>query len=169
MLDIARIQVRRYELKSADIEIAALVHDCCAEAAGTIGSGRITVDIAPDLGVVHADEAAMRRISLTILNNACRAEPAHGTVSVTADAVKDGVEIAVHGNGAMLDETDIAILIRPFEKATEEAASTRAQSFGFGLEVASALAVEIGGILSVMCPSEGGMRVALRMPRAEPQ
>jgi hypothetical protein len=40
--------------------------------------------------------------------------------------------------------------------------------FGFGLAIASALAGEIGGLLSVAAPPEGGTRVVLRLPRAEP-
>jgi signal transduction histidine kinase len=167
VLDIARIQVRRYAFKPQDIDVAALVRDCCDEAAGKAGGGAgIAVEIAPDLGVVHADEGAVRRVILSVIDNAFRVERDRNKVRVTADPVEDGVEIAVHDNGAMLSDADIAILMRPFEYTAAEAASARTQSFGFGLAVASALAVEIGGILSIMCPSEGGTRVVLRMPRA---
>jgi signal transduction histidine kinase len=170
VLDIARIQARRFELKPQDIDIAKLVRDCCAEAAEKIGkSPAIAPEIPSDLGLVHADEGAMRRLLLSIIDNACQVAPSSGRVRVAAAAVGDHVEIGVHDHGATLSEADIAILMRPFEYTAAEAASLRAKSFGFGLTVASALTVEMGGILSVASPPEGGTRVVLRMPRAAPR
>lgn len=167
VLDIARIQVHRYAFNPRTIDVAGLVRGCCAEAAEKAGDGAaIAVDVAPDVGYIRADEGAMRRIIRSVIDHACRVEGPDGAVKVTAGSVEDGAEIAVHGNSAMLSDADIAILIRPFDVTAVDAASERAESFGFGLAVASALAAEIGGILSVMCPSEGGTRVVLRMPRA---
>jgi len=60
------------------------------------------------------------------------------------------------------------MLMKPFDHDTATAASAGPAASGFGLAIASALADEIGGILSVTFPPEGGTRVVLTLRRARP-
>jgi signal transduction histidine kinase len=168
VLDVSRIQVRKYQVKPQRIDVATLLRECCTEASTGIGDGPgIVYECAPDLGFVHADEAAMRRLLVSIVGNACRAEPDSGYVTVTATATAERIEIGVHDNGAVPSKADFDMLMYPFDHATAEPAAARARPFGFGLAIASALAGEIGGLLSVTAPPEGGTCVVLRLPRAE--
>jgi signal transduction histidine kinase len=168
VLDMSRIQVRKYQVKPQRIDVAKLLRECCAEACASIGDGpAIAIECAPELGFVHADEAAMRRLLVGMVANACRAEPDSGYVTVTAASTAEKIEIGIHDNGAVPSKADFDMLMHPFDHAAEPAAP-RARPFGFGLAIASALAGEIGGLLSVAAPPEGGTRVVLRLPRAEP-
>lgn len=167
VLDMSRIQVRKYEVKPQRIDLAKLIRECCVAAAADFDDGpEIAIECAPELGFVHVDEAAMRRLLVSIIDNACRAEPEFGCVRVTAIAAGDRIEVGVHENGGAPSKAAIDMLMHPFEHASAEPASPRARPFGFGLAIASALAGEIGGLLSVTAPPEGGTRVVLRLTRA---
>jgi signal transduction histidine kinase len=166
VLHIARIQARKLSLTPADIDIAVLLSECGAEAAEA-GCG-ITQEIAPDLGLVHADAEAVRWLLRTLIDNARRAEPAGGQVRVTARVAAGKIEIGVHDDGAAIGEADIDILMRPFDSTAAEAASARVKGAGLGMALASALAGEVGGILSITRPPEGGTQVVLHLPCAPP-
>jgi signal transduction histidine kinase len=168
VLDVSRIQVRKYQVKPQRIDVAELLRECCSEACmGSSDRPGIAIECAPELGFVHADEAAMRRLLVSIVENACRVEPESSYVTVTASATAERIEIGVHDNGAVPSKADFDMLMYPFDHAAAEPAAPRARPFGFGLAIASALAGEIGGLLSVTAPPEGGTRVVLRLPRAE--
>jgi signal transduction histidine kinase len=168
-LDISRIQVRKFALNPRDIDIAKVLRDCCKEASKSAAEGpAIRIASARDLGRVHVDETAIRRLLLSIIGNACRAEPGQGQIKVTAVAADHHVEIGVHDNGAAPTEADMLMLMKPFDHDTATAASAGPAASGFGLAIASALADEIGGILSVTFPPEGGTRVVLTLRRARP-
>lgn len=166
VLHIARIQARKLSLTPADIDIAVLLRECCSEAAEA-GCG-ISQEISSDLGLVHADAEAMRWLLRTLIDNARRAEPAGGQVRMTARVAAGKIEIAVHDDGAAIGEADIDILMRPFDSTAAEAASARVKGAGLGMALASALAGEVGGILSITRPPEGGTQVVLHLPRALP-
>lgn len=168
VLDVSRIQVRKYQVKPQRIDVAKLLRECCAEACAGIADGPgIAIECAQDLGFANADEAAMRRLLVSLVGNACRTEPASGYVTVTAGSTADRIEIGIHDNGAVPSKAEFDILMHPFDHAAAEAAAPRARPFGFGLAIASALAGEIGALLSVAAPPGGGTQVVLRMARAE--
>ena len=171
VLDISRIQVRKYRAKPQRIDIAGLLRECCEEAcAGIAHPPGIAIECAPDLGFVHTDKSAMRRLLVSLVGNACRSEPDSGYVGVTATAASAWVEIGIQDNGPVPSKADFDILMHPFEQAAAaEGTAPRARPVGFGLAIASALAGEIGALVSVAAPPEGGTRVVLRLPRAAPE
>ena len=168
VLDLSRIQVGKYKLTPTDIDVAALIADCCAAANANRGHSRITADVAPDVGTVHADEPTMRHLLLNIIGDILGGSSTAATVRITAAAVDDRVEISIHDASADLNGTDLEFVMRPFGDAGPgSGAATRptAAGFGIGFAIAGALAREIGAILSMTAPPEGGTRVIVTMPR----
>ncbi len=167
MLDLSRIQVGKYKLTPTDIDVAALIADCCAIANGDRRESKIIAEIASDIGVVHADEPTMRHLLLNIIGDTLGGSSAAATVHIAAAAVNDRVEISIYDANADLSGTDLEFVVRPFGDAgARDGATSQAKSFGVGLVIAGALAREIGAILSVTAPPEGGTRVIVTMPRS---
>lgn len=170
-LDISRLQVGKYSLEPSDVDVADLIVKCCADARAGAGKSKLEIDIeiAPDIGSVHADETAMRHLLLSIIGNAWGDTAGASSICVTAEAVEDQIEIGVLDPVAELSETDLEILLRPFGDFDDRAAAPQTRNFGVGWAISSALAREIGAILSVASPPEGGTRVVLTMPRSPSQ
>ena len=121
--------------------------------------------IAPSLGSVQTDEAAMRRLLQSVIGIACVAQPEPGTVRVMASAAADAVEVAVHAPEAALPEVDIGKMMRPFDENSGAGAYPHASGFGVELALASTLSAAIGSILSISSPPEGGALFVLSIPR----
>jgi signal transduction histidine kinase len=167
VLDLSRIQVGKYKLTPTDIDVAALIADCCAVANGDRKESKIAAEIAPDIGFVHADEPTMRRLLLNMVGDILGGGSTSATVRIAAAAVNDRVEISIHDADADLVGTDLEFVVRPFDDAgARDGTASQAKGFGVGLVIASALAREIGAILSVSAPPEGGTRVVVTMPRS---
>lgn len=169
-LDISRIQVGKYALEPTDIDVANLIADCCADVTSNAGkNGRsIELDIAPDIGSVHADEPAMRHLLLSIIGNAWGDNAGKSPVHVSAALDGEMIEIGILDPDGELSEADLDILMRPFGEIGEQTSSAQTRNFGIGWAISGALAREIGAILSVAAPAEGGTRVVLTMPRSAP-
>jgi len=169
-LDISRIQVGKYALEPTDIDVATLIADCCADVTSNAGKNgrRIEMDIAPDVGSVHADETAMRHLLLSVIGNAWGDNEGKSPVHVSATLDGETIEIGILDPDGELSEADLDILMRPFGEIGEQTSSAQKRNFGIVWAISGALAREIGAILSVAAPAEGGTRVVLTMPRSAP-
>ena len=73
----------------------------------------IVVEVSPDLEVM-ADPAAIERILLNLLTNACKHSPPGARVIVAADEAADHVAVTVEDFGPGMSETARAALFTPF-------------------------------------------------------
>ncbi|MGD8810462.1 MAG: hypothetical protein PVG24_12705, partial [Gammaproteobacteria bacterium] len=146
VLDLSRIQVGRHELTPTDIDVAALIRDCCAVANGDRKRPRIVAEIASDVGVVRTDGPTMRHMLLNVIGDVLGGGSVSPDVRITAEAVKGRVEIGIHDKNAELSDTDLEFLMRPFRDIDARAPGAlrpQAKGFGIGLAVAGALAREL--------------------------
>jgi signal transduction histidine kinase len=170
-LDISRLQVGKYSLEPSDVDIADLISCCCTDVTANAGKSgrRIEMDIAPDVGSLHVDETAMRHLLLSIIGNAWGDNNGKSTIRVTALADGDQIEIGVLDPDGEVSEADLDILMRPFNEIDAPVSNAPTRNFGVGWAISGALAREIGAILSVATPEEGGTRIILTMPRGAPR
>lgn len=167
-LDISRLQVGKYVLEPSEVDIANLIAGCCTDVTANARKShrRIELDIAPDVGSVHVDETAMRHLLLSIIGNAWGDNDGKSTIRVTAVVDEDQIEIGVLDPNGELSEADLDILMRPFSEIDDQVPTASTRNFGVGWAISSALAREIGAILSIAAPEEGGTRIVLTMPRS---
>ncbi|MEQ9179423.1 MAG: histidine kinase dimerization/phospho-acceptor domain-containing protein, partial [Nitratireductor sp.] len=74
ILDISRIEAGRYKLKEEPIDLAHAVDECCnmIELKARNKDLHIVREFEPDLPRLHADERAVRQITLNLLSNAIK-------------------------------------------------------------------------------------------------
>ncbi len=128
-----------------------------AEAAGV----RIASDVPPALEV-SAEETALMRALIALLDNAVRFSPPGGTISVTATAAGTDVRIRVvdEGSGIPGDPE------RLFERFARADASTAHRGFGLGLPLVRDVATRFGGTVRVESSSPAGTTFVLALPAA---
>ena len=166
MLNISRIQAGKYRFEPIDIDVASLIEECCARFNEEDGRPEIVADVSPTVGLVHADVSAMRHLLVSVIRDAWdRDAGAAALIHISAVPVGDKIEIGIHNPAAELDRTDLDAVMDPFRRAHLQTPSRGANVFGVRLAVASALAAEIGAILSVTAPDDGGTRLLLTMPK----
>jgi cell cycle sensor histidine kinase DivJ len=164
ILDMSKIEAERYELSRE-------VFDARDAIAGVLRLMRGQADRAEVQlrGVLprepleaNADRRALKQIALNLISNALKFTPKGGSVTVTALAVGDALELVVADTGVGIGPEDIARLGNPYEQAGE--ADQRNAGTGLGLSLVKAFARLHGGELEIESELGEGTTVTVRLP-----
>ncbi|GIX46924.1 MAG: hypothetical protein KatS3mg131_1135 [Candidatus Tectimicrobiota bacterium] len=129
--------------------------------------------LAPDLGEVCGDPAALAQVLLNLVRNACDAMPEGGRLAihtanadfaeVATEAPQRGpaVKLAVADTGCGMDAAVQAQLFTPFF-------STKAHGTGLGLTLVAQIVRQHRGLLAVRSAPGQGTTVTVYLPRAAP-
>ncbi len=177
VLDLAKIEAGKLELRPAPFALADLVRDIVAAHAPTAAAKRLTftTDLAPDLPPwVEGDAQKLRQILDNLLGNAVKFT-ASGSVSlrVSRSATTstsplqlqlhgEGIAFAVQDTGPGIDAADQARLFQPFEQATRS--RPHAPGAGLGLAISRALVERLGGSLSLSSEPGRGSTFTFSVP-----
>jgi signal transduction histidine kinase len=114
---------------------------------------------------VRGDSAAVERIVVNLVDNACKyarhAEDRRVHVDVRANGSHAVVSVRDHGPGVSADVEQRMFL--PFSKSDREAANS-APGVGLGLSLSRGLARSMGGELTLVRPDDGGACFELALP-----
>jgi len=169
LLDVTRMESGQLTLERAPVtpaDLARTAHDDVAFAASETGVA-LTLDMPADLPAVEVEREMIRRVLVNLLDNAVRASPAGGSVTISARAEPSGAwvrfSVADEGKGVAAEFRE-----RIFEKFVqiETRAGSSRGSFGLGLAFCR-LAVEAhGGRIWVESPEGGGATFHFTVPAA---
>jgi signal transduction histidine kinase len=125
----------------------------------------LTVKVHPDVPIVLADWAKMRRIVENLVNNAIKFTRRGGAVSVEAsyDAESDEVVLAVADTGPGIDQDDLGEIFELYKQA-KQSSSKRFRGSGLGLSVVKQLVELHGGTVSVESERHVGSTFYVRIP-----
>ena len=142
-IDVAALLTERVELWSAALEEADLA---CRVRAIPGTTALVT-------------EGALEQVLDNLLDNAVLAAPPGSVLEIDARDVGDAVEVLVRDHGPGLDADARARAFDRFWTTRPDAGS------GLGLPVVRQLVERDGGSVTLEAPSDGGLRVRLRLPR----
>ena len=186
VLDLAKIEAGKLELRPAPFALADLVHDIVAAHAPTAASKRLTftTDLASDLPPwVEGDAQKLRQILDNLLGNAVKFT-ASGSVTlrvvggrVPAPALNSAssptqprghgdvpahLQFSITDTGPGIDAADQARLFQPFEQATRS--RPHAPGAGLGLAISRALVARLGGSLTLTSEPGRGSTFVFSVP-----
>jgi signal transduction histidine kinase len=114
---------------------------------------------------VVASEPLLRRLVDNLLDNAVRHNTDGGWIAVATDGDPDMVRLIVENGGAVLDPAAVAELAQPFRRLGTERTGSPAGA-GLGLSIVTAIAEAHGGTVDLRARTDGGLAVAVALPRA---
>ena len=168
ILDLAKIEAGRFQLREADIDLARVIEDAIqtmnskAEAAGCA----LTMEVEAGLPPVFADERALRQVLLNLLSNAVKFTPKGGCAMVFACAMPDGaVHFGVADTGVGIPQDLQPHLFENFRHGRREVVSG-AKGAGLGLPIVHGLMAMHGGSVSLESTEGEGTRVTAVLPAA---
>ncbi|WP_333585841.1 ATP-binding protein [Phenylobacterium sp.] len=171
ILDLARIEAGRFELRPEPFDLSASVEACAAlfrASAEAKGLG-FSLTIAPDaMGAFVGDAPRIRQILCNLLGNAVKFTPA-GQVALNVSARRDGplacLVFSVTDTGIGFDEATRHRLFGRFEQA-DGSITRRFGGTGLGLAISRSLAEAMGGTLEAdSTPGAGAaFRLTLSLP-----
>jgi two-component system cell cycle sensor histidine kinase PleC len=167
VLDISEIEVGRFELREAPVDLSALIGDCSS--AITARAQAATIDLVSEpvgsLPMVMADERRLRQIVLNLLTNAVKFTPAGGRIVLAAQATAEGgIAVSVTDTGIGMKPEEIPLALETFRQV-DGGLTRRQQGTGLGLPLARTLAELHGGTLVIASAAGQGTAVTVTLPR----
>jgi two-component system cell cycle sensor histidine kinase PleC len=165
ILDLSKIEAGRMELEPSEFDLRAAIERTLSlvkERAQRQGV-RLTVDLAPDVSTLVADERKFKQIMLNLLSNAVKFTPEGGSVTVSVQASPAALEISVRDTGAGISTDDQASLFQEFKQVGRNAAH-KAEGTGLGLALTKRFVELHGGTIRVHSEPTKGSTFALSLP-----
>ena len=158
LLMASRIESGRVDVAVTDVDVEPLLRERVAAVRAT--TGRDVVLEVGDLPMVAADPQALATVIDQLLDNAMKYSPDGGSVTVTAGADGNKVEVAVSDTGMGMDPEQLEHCFEKFWQA-ESSDIRRFSGTGIGLYIVRSLTEAMGG--SVRVESAPGVGTTFRV------
>jgi signal transduction histidine kinase/CheY-like chemotaxis protein len=143
ILDLSKVEAGRMELEPGPLSLPDLLEHGLAmvrERAARQGIA-ISLDLAPEVGVIRADELKLKQVVLNLLTNAVKFTPEGGSVDVSAKIAGDEAQVVVRDSGIGIDPADQERIFEAFQRGGRGA---RSEGTGLGLTLSKRI-VELHG------------------------
>ncbi len=166
LLDLSKVEAGKFELLESDVHLSELIAGAlnyCEPQAADAGV-TLTLMETTEIGLVRADENALRQILLNLLSNAIKFTPKGGSVTIFTDLTGEGdVRITVQDTGIGMEEKSISVALQPFGQI-ENAFNRKYPGTGLGLPLVSSLIELHGGQLDIKSALGEGTTCSLNIP-----
>jgi two-component system cell cycle sensor histidine kinase PleC len=173
ILDLARIEAGKLELREGDVDLASLIADAVqlmapkAELANLV----LATEVAGELPILHADSRAIWQILLNLLANAVKFTPTGGTVFAFARVESSGeIAFGVRDTGVGIAPEDQLQVFETFGQGRHDVA-TPEKGTGLGLSIVKGITEAHGGRVELASHLGRGTCVTIVLPasRAKPR
>lgn len=167
LLTLARADAGSSQLTMTPIDLGEPLRDACrqgiilAEAKKVHFSKKAPEDVAPVLG----DSDALRRLFLTLLDNAVKYTPRGGSVEVELAINGKQIEVIVRDSGIGIAAEDLDHIFERFYRA-DKARQRDSGGAGLGLSIARWIADTHSAEIEVQSKMNSGSAFCVRFPRA---
>jgi signal transduction histidine kinase len=165
LFELARIDAGALSLELENAQLDGIVRGCVRsfEAEARHRQVKLEARLADGLPDVRCAPDKVERVLLNLLTNALRHTPSDGSIAVFVSADTGVVEVAVEDSGAGIEPGSER---RVFERFWRADTSRGSEGAGLGLAIAQGLIEAQGGRIWAENRSQGGARVAFRLPVA---
>jgi signal transduction histidine kinase len=164
LLDFARIEAGKVELKLEAVEIDQLIREAAAslEPMLNANSVRIVRDISPDIPSLNTDREKLREVILNLLGNAVKFTD-HGEIKISAVQQNGDFRVAVADTGIGIDQADMNRIFEEFDRGKLTSAAGY-RGTGLGLAIVKRLVNLLGGSIAVESVAGKGSTFTVTLP-----
>ena len=166
VLDLARVEAGRLDLKPVRFDLDALVRQTVATTRPLADQKRLMVELQLEPAAIEADPSRIRQIVLNLLSNAVKFTDPEGSIRISLRAVDGGhVELVVGDTGRGIRAADIERIFEAFQQADDEGpVPTHHEGTGLGLALTRQLVEAHGGTVAVRSEVGIGSEFTVRLP-----
>ena len=169
ILDLSKVEAGRMELELSPVHLASIVeHGVTMIRERALSHGiEISVDIAPDVGVMQADELRMKQVVMNLLTNAVKFTPDGGVITVVAERIGEFVEVKVRDTGVGIPAGDQERIFDAFQQGARNGLAAE-EGTGLGLTLTKRIVELHGGRMHLTSRPGEGSTFTLCIPTAGP-
>lgn len=165
LLDMARLQTGRIELKRDWCAIEEVVETATRQLALALGSHPLKTFFAPELPLCEFDPVLIERVLVNLLDNAAKFTPAGSPIRIACDHTEGMLQVSVDDEGPGLPEGAEERLFNKFERGENESAQP---GVGLGLAICRAIVNAHGGSIHARNRARGGASFSFTLPLGYP-
>jgi heavy metal sensor kinase len=164
LLALARADSTAVEIPLAPVDVNDVVAEVIerSRALAETRGVQVVADLSSGVGAASANQAALRRLLLILIDNALKHTPAGGTVSVATRKGASGISLSVMDSGEGIGPEAIPHIFDRFYRA--DSARSRNGGTGLGLSIAQAIAYAHGTKIEVVSEPGAGACFRLLLP-----
>lgn len=169
LLDLSRIASGRMELRVEELDVGGLLVEVERTVAPLVAARRLVyrTEVAADVATLTTDRKRLYQVVLNLVGNAIKFTE-HGSVTVVATRLGDGVRIEVRDTGIGIQEEHLPLLFQAFRQI--DGSSRRVyEGTGLGLHLVERLLSLLGGAITVASVFGEGSSFTITLPGRPPQ
>ena len=167
LLLLARADANVAQLKLEPMALSPVLQ-VVAQKAKVLAAGKsltFSHSVVPSTHALYANQAALERLLLTVLDNAIKYTPAGGRVALGVRLENLEASIEITDTGIGISEKDLPHVFERFYRA-DQARSRETHGSGLGLSIAKWIAEIHHGSIDLQSQAGQGTRVTIRLPLA---
>jgi signal transduction histidine kinase len=167
VLDIARIEEGKFELREEIVALVPLVHETINTILPSCTKKGIAVhqDVMPIDARIYVDPTKLKQVILNLLSNSMKFTDPGGTIEISSSLAETGdLVITIRDTGIGIPPDQLERVLEPFEQVSDQLTRDR-EGTGLGLAIARRLIQLHGGDLVLSSELGAGTAVFLRLPR----
>ena len=164
VLDIAKIEAGRSEVKPTTFDMEKLVDICLQMVVPLTGHAnvRLRKEVLSDLPLMLTDQEKVKQILINLLSNGIKFTEV-GEVAVLIQAEGDTITLAVQDTGIGISEEDLERIFGEFEQV-DNSSTRKFGGTGLGLAISQRLTELLGGTISVKSELGLGSTFEINLP-----
>jgi signal transduction histidine kinase len=167
VLDLSKVEAGQVELERAPFSLREALERgvvMVRERASERGL-QLSLELAPDVDVVDADERRVRQVVFNLLSNAVKFTPEGGRIVVATERGAGEVRVSVSDTGPGVPPEDSERIFEEFQQS--EVGVQQREGTGLGLALSKKLVELHDGRIWVASEAGGGSRFVFTLPLAE--
>lgn len=169
ILDLSKIEAGKIDLHRKPFDLLPLLEKLVEtmRPASRKKGVRIELEVAPDIGILDADEIRVRQMLYNLLSNAIKFTPEGRFVGLRAQGLGDMALLEVWDQGIGIAAGNLGRIFELFEQVRQPDASL--QGTGLGLPITRQLVELHGGRIEVSSEEGKGSRFLIALPGRSPE
>lgn len=169
ILDVARLDAGRYELRRETVAIDAEIATCLSMLDAEINAKSLSVQAPPTGLFATADQAALEQILINLVGNAVKYTDPGGAISIAGSSCQEGTVITVSDTGRGMSPDDVEQAFELFTRGGSSFSVAGVGGNGLGLSIVKRLVDLHGGTVRLESELGVGTLVSVTLPHtAEP-
>lgn len=170
LFELAELEAGELQMEIAPHSLSDLVSDTLESFQLLAEQRQVSLDgsMDGDVDLVAMNPQKITRVLSNLLNNAIHYTPSGGDIRMRAWREEDGVHVAVEDSGPGFATEELPRIFEQFYRG-EQARSRELGGAGLGLAIAQAIIEGHGGEIWAENRTQGGARVAFRLPDDAPR
>lgn len=161
ILDMARLEAGIIKLNKQWYPLEEIIGSVLNRLTLILSDRKVSVKLPHGIPMVYVDAVLIEQVLLNLLENAARYTPKGTEVSINAEFLEAGVEIAIIDHGSGIPEHSKALLFEKFYRVQQETAQS---GVGLGLAICKAIIDAHGGTIKAENHAKGGAVFSFQLP-----